>query len=165
MRPDASQWVPADTSSLIEIRNQLALQVLTTNSEENTRAFNTSVQAVIASLAGTAIWFARDRFTTAFAAEPRYLPEIEWDLNLDEIISECSYVLSDEHSDADLTDGESFAAIVHSLKTVGLLEIVDGVLMFDSFATQSEFEGEVVRAIEGWEMEQGPALSRPSEGD
>ena len=153
--PDPSQWDPINTSKLIEVRNAMSERVRAVASEENIQVFNDSVQAVLASIAGQEVWIAFDRHTTSFAAEPRYVPETEWDFNLDEIISEASYILSDERADTELADAEPFAMILDGLRQADLVVIRDGNVLFDSFASERHFERAIVRAIEEWDMREG----------
>jgi hypothetical protein len=129
-------------------------QSLKKNNEQITQAFNDTLQAIWMSNEGNQVWAAHNEFTVSFVIEPRYVPERDWDLNMDEIISNSAYVLSEERCDADLTAPEPFAAIIDGLRSANLAMCEGESILFDSFASEREFESEVLRAIEHWDMEQ-----------
>jgi hypothetical protein len=142
--PRANQWEIADVNVLVAIQVELEYQTQTAPSEENTRRLANCVEAITAWGTGVDIWVARPRFVT----------ESDWDLCLDEIISENSYILSEERADADLTEPEPFEKIIEELKRSDLLVAGDDGLLYDSFASETEFSDRVVRAIEEWDSGQ-----------
>jgi len=103
---------------------------------------------------GQKVWLVVNRYTVAFAASPRYVPQNEWDLEFDEIISDASHILSDKRAEADMYEPEPFGAIIEHLVQVELVVIREGQRLFDSFASQDTFENAVVPAIEKWDMNQ-----------
>jgi hypothetical protein len=152
--PRANQWEIADVNVLVAIQVELEYQTQTAPSEENTRRLANCVEAITAWGTGVDIWVARDEHSLAFAVGPRFVTESDWDLCLDEIISENSYILSDERADADLTEPEPFERIIEELKRSDLLVAGDDGLLYDSFASETEFSDRVVRAIEEWDSDQ-----------
>ena len=158
-RPSVGSWEVTDFDGIIRRLNALKSEV--PPPKELIQQLTTGAAACIAALAGQEVWMADEPTMERiyFAVGPRFVPEADWHLDLDELISEGAYIVTEEGADVDLFVGEPLAAVVEALSNHALLKVTNGTPTFDSFADEREVQSVVTRALEEWEM------SLPKTGD
>ena len=151
----AKDWQLAESFGILQCLNKLKDKYRSSPSEKIKEQIENGAKAFVAASTGQEVWIAieHNEPKVYFATGPRFVPEEDWDLDLDQLISEGSYIVSGSGLDYDLIDGEPFAAVLESLHNEGLLEMKKNGRFFDSFADEDEVQSVVTCALEQWDME------------
>jgi hypothetical protein len=151
----AEDWQIAESRDIVHCLNMLKDEYRKSPSEKLREQIAYGAQAFVAANSGQEVWMIiRDEGREAyFATGPRFVPEEDWDLNLDELISDGSYIVMESGIDYDLFDGEPFAEVLEGLLNEGLMEIRGNRRFFDSFANEDEVQSSVTCALEAWDMD------------
>lgn len=86
-----------------------------------------------------------------FRTGPRFIPEDDLMFHIDEVIQEAFSVAADSPIDVDSGDPDAQEAIYQEFECGSLAERSATSILYDSFASESDFIGSAKRALESWQ--------------
>ena len=86
-----------------------------------------------------------------FRTGPRFIPEDDLVFHIDEVIQEAFSVAADSPIDVDSGDPDAQEAIYQEFECGNLAERSATSILYDSFASESDFIGSAKRALDSWQ--------------